>query len=1268
MQVRILGPFQLDDGGRRITIGGVRQRAVLADLLLHVNEVVPSEQLLDDLWGRNYPPGAANALQAAISRLRRVLPPGRLITTAPGYTLRIFPAELDVKQVEQLVSEGRDALAAGAPGEAARALGQALSLWRGPPLADFRHEPFAQAEIARLEELRLTCLEERIEAHLALGSACALIAELRRLVSAHPLRERLRGQLMLALYRSGRQAEAVEVYREFASTLREELGLEPLSVLRELEAAILRHDPVLSPGSTTAWVPPTRRPVTVLCVALQIASDSGMALDPEAHEVVNERVSGLTAVLERYGGKLAISVSERLMGVFGVATLHEDDALRAVRASLEARNALTAEVGILLRHHGASMVYRFGVATGEALVGGLGPLGFAGDVGARAVMLAEAAEPGQILISRQTQQLAGAAIETDSAGPDRFLLRSAHAGVRPLALRLDAPLVGREEEMRGLGAAYARAIREQVTMTVTVIGEAGLGKTRLVQEIAGRLGREVTVLTGRCLPYGEGITFWPLRELVRQAGGGHDSPERIKALLDGEADAASVAEQLHHALGPGNQGRSDAAEIFWAARRFLEALARSQPLLVVFEDLHWAEPTFLDLVESLALQPGRSPIVLVRIARPELLEQRPAWAAEADGAVLIELTPLGEGPAAALLDALAADQRIPPPTRARLIDTAGGNPLYLEQLAVSLAEQTGSEIRLALPPTIQALLAARLQRLGPGASSVLARAATIGKDFGVQAVRELLPPEARDPLRRNLQTLIAKGLVQHGPPGIQHGPPGIRPAEQYSFRHILIQQAAYRAIPKSLRAELHHRYADWLEYVFPEPVPGRAEILGYHLEQSIRYGNELWPAEAQPTVLSRRAAAHLETAGRAAHDCGDDLAAVNLLDRAAALFPDDDPALGRIYTSLGTALTEAGQLEKARAMLDHAQRIAAANGDEGQRAHARVEALLLGLKLDPNRAAMEITRALPKLRREFDRGRDELGFCRTLQLQAALHWNHARSAAAEDAWRRAAEYARRVNDRSQLTDILGWLASAALWGPTPAPEGIRRCEDYLDEIGTHPSGQAVILNHLAGLYAMQDNVATAHPTLNRAKSLLDTLGPTMTAAITQPAALIAMLAGDPATAETHLRREYEALDRMGERRLIPTTAAQLARAIAAQGQSRYDEATHLITISRETGVGEDVSAQVIGQGVSARILADRGHHTEAEQLAYSAAALAAQTDLLSERADTLLDLAHVLAAVGRVPEARAAATQALDLYQRKGNLPGAGESLRYLARYRYAPV
>ena len=1254
MQVRLLGPFQLEDGGRQITVGGVRQRAVLADLVLNANEVVPSEQLLVELWGEDSPPSAANALQAAISRLRRVLPPDRLITTARGYMLRLFPAELDVAQFEQLIFEGRDALEAGRATEAVRLLDQAMTLWRGPPLTDFRYEPFAQAEITRLEELRLTCLEERNEANLALGSAGALTADLGRMVTDHPLRERLRGQLMLALYRSGRQADALEIYRQFRSTLMEELGLEPSSALRELQAAILRHDPVLAPGSATGGTPPARRPVTVLCVALQLAPSSGVALDPEAHGVVNEHVvSGLTAVLERHGGKLAGSDSEHLMGVFGVATLHEDDALRAAWASLEAREALTAEAAALPRQYGANLSYRFGLATGEALVGGSGPLGFAGDVGVRAVMLAEAAAPGQILINDQTRQLAADAIETDSAGPDRFILRSAHAGLRPLAVRLDAPLVGRVEETRRLEAAYARATSERVTMTVTVTGEAGLGKTRLVQEFAGGLGREAHVFTGRCLSYGEGITFLPLREVIRQAGSGDDSPERIKDLLAEEADAETVAEQLHRALGSGSQGRTAATEIFWAARRLLEALARHRPVVVVFEDLHWAEPTFLDLVESLALRPGRSPIVVVRIARPELLDQRSAWATETDRSVSIQLGPLGEEPAAALLDSLSAGHRIAPSTRARLIDTASGNPLYLEQLAVSLSEQNGSDVRPALPPTIQALLSARLQRLGPGASSILVRAAIVGKDFGERETRELLPVEARAPFSRNLQVLIAKGLVQPGPGRSSH--------QEYSFRHNLIQEAVYRSIPKSLRAELHHRYADWLEVTVSNSFPARSEILGYHLEQSVRYRTELWPADPESAALSHRAAGHLETAGYAAHDRGDDVAAVNLLDRTAVLLSGDDPVLGRLYTTLGTALIEAGQFEKAEAALYHAQRITAANGDERQHAHARVEVLLLHLKMKPSEAAIDIARALPELRHQFEASQDDGGICNTLQLEAALHWDHSRSGAAEYAWERAADYARKVNDRRQLADIVSWLASAALWGPTPAPEGIQRCQDYLDEIGNHPTGKAGILLNLAGLYAMQDDFAAAQATLNTAKSMLETLGPTMTAAITQPAALIAMLAGDPATAEGYLRLEYDSFYQVGERRFLATTAAYLARAIAAQGPSRYDEAIRLIAVSREAP-DEDLSTRAVGQGLHARILADRGRYREAEELARSAAGLAAQTDFLSEHADTLLELSHVLAAARQVSEAHSVATQALDLYQRKSNVPGARETLRYLTQ------
>ena len=462
MEVRLLGPLELADGGRLIAYGGARQRAVLALLVLHANQVVPSERVLLELWGEDAPPGAANALQAAVSRLRRALPEGRLVTRPPGYLFRAFADEVDLGRFERLLAQGRQALAEGAAAEAAEILGLALELWRGPALADFRYEPFAQAEIARLDELRLVCLEERIEADLALGAGGELVGELQRLVGEHPLRERLRGQLMLALYRSGRQAEALEAYREVRELLLEELGLEPAPALGELETAILRHDPALrsAPAPAPAAVAvPARKPVTVLCAELRVASGSGAGLDPEALRVVLERAQAiLGSTLERHGGKLSASVGQRIIGVFGVPTLHEDDALRAAQAALAARGALEAEAAALDQERGLALRMRVGLATGEALVGGPDPSGFAGDAVGQAVELAELAAAGEILVSDQTHRLAAGAVEVEPAGDGRFRLLAAPIGARPLPVRLDAPLVGRREELGRLRDGLARAV------------------------------------------------------------------------------------------------------------------------------------------------------------------------------------------------------------------------------------------------------------------------------------------------------------------------------------------------------------------------------------------------------------------------------------------------------------------------------------------------------------------------------------------------------------------------------------------------------------------------------------------------------------------------------------------------------------------------------------------------------------------------------------------------------------------------------------------
>ena len=469
MEVRLLGPLELAEAGRPIpwrTTRRSRQGSVLALLVLHANQVVPSERLLVELWGEDAPTRVANALQAAVSRLRRAVPPGRLLTRAPGYLFRAFPDELDLDRFERLLAAGRQALAGGAAADAARTLRLALGVWRGPALADFRYEPFAQAEIARLEELRLVCLEERIEADLALGAGSELLGDLQRLVTEQPLRERPRGQLMLALYRAGRQAEALAVYRELRSLLREELGLEPAPILRELETAILRHDPALRHAPAVppaAAEPAVRKPVTVLCAELRASSRSGAALDPEALGIVLAHAQAiLGAMLERHGGRLAAVASERVLGVFGVPTLHEDDALRAAQAALAGQSALTAEAAELDRERGQRLGIRIGLATGEALVGGADPSGFLGDAVAHAVDLAGLATAGEILVSEQTRELAAGALEVQPTSSGRLRLLAARIGARPLPVRLDAPLIGRDVELSQLRDAFARVARERV--------------------------------------------------------------------------------------------------------------------------------------------------------------------------------------------------------------------------------------------------------------------------------------------------------------------------------------------------------------------------------------------------------------------------------------------------------------------------------------------------------------------------------------------------------------------------------------------------------------------------------------------------------------------------------------------------------------------------------------------------------------------------------------------------------------------------------------
>ncbi len=369
LELRLLGPFEAASGGRGVALGGPKPRALLAVLALDVGRVVSVDRLVECLWPGEAPETAAHAVQVYVSQLRKALGPV-IATRAPGYVLELEPEQVDAHRFVRLADEGREALQNGSPEAAEAALREALGLWRGPALADFLYEPFAQTEIARLEELRTVALEERIDADLALARHAELVAELEALVQAQPLRERPRGQLMLALYRSGRQADALAAYRDARETLVEELGLDPGPELRELEAAILRQDDSLLLEETPLAKPPMqfRRLVTILFVDIVESMALAEALDAEAlGRVLQSYFETVSAAITRHGGAVEKYAGDAVMAAFGIPVSHEDDALRAARAALDIRTGLAVLNERLLQAHGVGIEIRIGIESGEVV-------------------------------------------------------------------------------------------------------------------------------------------------------------------------------------------------------------------------------------------------------------------------------------------------------------------------------------------------------------------------------------------------------------------------------------------------------------------------------------------------------------------------------------------------------------------------------------------------------------------------------------------------------------------------------------------------------------------------------------------------------------------------------------------------------------------------------------------------------------------------------------------------------------------------------------
>ena len=577
-----------------------------------------------------------------------------------------------------------------------------------------------------------------------------------------------------------------------------------------------------------------------------------------------------------------------------------------------------------------------------------------------------------------------------------------------------------------------RVAEDRTAYLFTVLGAPGVGKTRLALEFSSSVAGGATVLQGRCLPYGEGITYWPLREVLHQAFG-EDLLRAIEGLLEGEELAPVIAERVVGAVGATATSGS-VEEIRWAVRRVVEALARRRPVVLVLEDLHWAEPEFLDLVDHLADLVVATPVLMLCLARPELLEDCPAWGGGKRNATTVELEPLGIDDARALLANLSpSGESIPHPERVMAV--AEGNPLFLEQLVAAVAEGRAEDREVPLPETIQALLAARLERLGPGERAVLERAAMVGKEFSEPELLELLPEEARQTLTRHLEQLVRKRFLRRASTA----------GAAYLFRHVLVQEAAYRGIPKRTRAELHERFGDWVQQTAGNRLPELEEIVGYHLEQAYRYRVELEPADERARTLAARGAAHLAAGGRRAMNRGDASAAARQLGRAAALLPSTDPRRIELLPRLGEALYKGGNLREAAEVLDEAIEVAEISGQRRSHSYAIIERARVRVQTDPEGAAQEARDQAEAAVKVFEEVGDERGLARAWRLWSELDNMRCRWDPVREANERALVHARRGRDESEEAAALGLIAHALVHDPTPVPEAITRCEEILRE-------------------------------------------------------------------------------------------------------------------------------------------------------------------------------------------------------------------------------
>ena len=1031
----------------------------------------------------------------------------------------------------------------------------------------------------------------------------------------------------------------------------------------------------LTPGALAQDV---RKTVTVVFCDIKDSTALGERLDSESlRELLNVYFTAMRAPLERHGGVVEKYIGDAIMAVFGLPRQHEDDALRAVRAAAEMSEALDHVNVQLEAIWGIRLENRTGVNTGEVVAGDLaaGQRLVTGDTVNTAARLEQAAPASGVLIGGSTYRLVRHAVEVVTEEPLELKGKAERVpayrlvrvvGHEAYARRVDSPLVGRQTELDVLETSLLEARSDGRCRIVTAFGPAGVGKSRLLAEFLRRCEDRAITLKGRCLPYGSGITYFAIAETIREAAGiaevdGLDlARTKLWALLGDEG--RPVAERLESAIGL-TDATFAVTEIIWAVRRFLEILSARRPVVVLIDDIHWAEPTLLELLQQVTETTG-GPVLLLCSSRPDLLEEHADWGENRPRARALALEPLSEEESERVIEHLLGDVALDHSVAARIVGASGGNPLFVEQMLSMLLDDdeltlergrwrpTAPVETIEMPPTISALLSSRLDRLDLPDRATIERAAVIGQVFYPSAIEVLLPEPLRTHLPESLVSLATKELIRpHRDVVLGY--------QTYRFLHILIRDTAYNGLLKRTRAELHEAFVNWLEAVASDRALEYEEIRGYHLEQAFLIRTELAAIDDHVRVLGQRAAAHLSAAGRRALARGDLPAAANLLRRAAALLPHDDPVALSHLIDVGEALLELGDFPQADDVLSRIIDRADVLGEVGLAYTARLSRLRLHYETEGEETDGQVLREVTDAISILEPLEHQEGLIRAWWLLTLVHWTNGRYGEAESAAERMIHHARRAGDRVLEARLIPALVTCSLYGPTPVPEAITRAQALLEETGGDRKAEALIACSIAHLEAMRGDFEQARSLYRKSRAIFEEFGWKLQAALTSiDSGPIEILAGDLDRAVDELRRDHDTLDEMGEQNYISTTAAFLAEALYRQG--KLDEAEGYTVLSEKVAASDDVSSQFLWRSVRARILARRGDLEEGEVLARAALEIIRTSDEPDSQAEGLLALAEVLELSGRVAEAAAAARGALELFEAKGNVISEARSRQVL--------